>query len=85
MSPVVGRETAMNAIKAVLIASIFIIIYVAIRFEFRFAVSAVLALLYDVMFVVGTFALFSDRGGFGFHRRGADHCGIFDQRYDCDI
>lgn len=58
VSPVVGRETAMNAIKAVLIASIFIIIYVAIRFEFRFAVSAVLALLYDVMFVVGTFSLF---------------------------
>lgn len=58
VSPVVGRETAMNAIKAVLIASIFIMIYVAIRFEFRFAVSAVLALLYDVMFVVGTFSLF---------------------------
>lgn len=58
VSPVVGRETAMNAIKAVLIASVFIMIYVAIRFEFRFAVSAVLALLYDVMFVVGTFSLF---------------------------
>ena len=58
VSPVVGRETAMNAIKAVLIASVFIIIYVAIRFEYRFAVSAVLALLYDVLFVVGAFSLF---------------------------
>ena len=58
VSPVVGRETAMNAIKALLIASVFIIIYVAIRFEYRFAVSAVLALLYDVMFVVGAFSLF---------------------------
>jgi preprotein translocase subunit SecF len=58
VSPVVGRETAMNAIKAVLIASIFIVVYVAIRFEYRFAVSAVLALLYDVMFVVGAFSLF---------------------------
>jgi preprotein translocase subunit SecF len=48
----------MNAIKAVLIASVFIIIYVAIRFEYRFAVSAVLALLYDVLFVVGAFSLF---------------------------
>lgn len=58
VSPVVGRETAMNSIKAVLIASVFIIIYVAIRFEYRFAVSAVLALLYDVLFVVGAFSLF---------------------------
>lgn len=57
VSPVVGRETAMNAIKAVLIASLFIVIYVAFRFEYRFAVSAVLALLYDVMFVVGAFSL----------------------------
>ena len=58
VSPVVGRETAMNAIKAVLIASLFIVIYVAFRFEYRFAVSAVLALLYDVLFVVGAFSLF---------------------------
>ena len=57
VSPVVGRETAMNAIKAILIASLFIVIYVAFRFEYRFAVSAVLALLYDVMFVVGAFSL----------------------------
>lgn len=57
VSPIIGQETAMNAIKAVLIASLFIIIYVAFRFEYRFAVAAVLALLHDALFTVGLFSL----------------------------
>lgn len=57
VSPIVGQETAMNAIKAVLIASLFIIIYVAFRFEYRFAVAAVLALFHDALFTVGLFSL----------------------------
>ncbi len=57
VSPIIGQETAMNAIKAVLIASLFIIIYISIRFEYRFAVAAVFALFYDALFIVGAFSL----------------------------
>jgi preprotein translocase SecF subunit len=57
VDPIIGQETARNAIIAVLIASVFIVIYVAIRFEYRFAVAAVLALFYDAMFIIGMFSI----------------------------
>ncbi len=57
VSPVVGRELARNALFATLIALVGIIIYVAIRFEYRFAVAAVLALVHDALFTVGMFSL----------------------------
>lgn len=58
VSPEVGRELAEKAIYAVLIASLGIIIYISIRFEYRFGVTAVLGLLHDVLIVIGFFALF---------------------------
>ncbi|MGA8941412.1 MAG: protein translocase subunit SecF [Thermoactinomyces sp.] len=57
VSPIIGQETAMNAIKAVAYASLFIIIYIAFRFEYRFAVTAVLALIHDALFTIGVFSL----------------------------
>ncbi|WP_438434386.1 protein translocase subunit SecF [Gorillibacterium sp. sgz500922] len=51
-------ELAQKAIYAVLIASVFIMIYVAIRFEWRFAVSAIVALLHDAFFVISVFSIF---------------------------
>lgn len=57
VSPVIGRELARNAIIAVLIASVGIIIYVALRFEYRFAVAAVLALFHDALFTIGMFSI----------------------------
>lgn len=58
VSPVVGRELALNALKAILYAAIFIVIYVAIRFELYFAVTAIIALLHDGFMVLVFFSLF---------------------------
>ncbi|MED0755999.1 protein translocase subunit SecF [Aneurinibacillus thermoaerophilus] len=54
----VSRELARSALYAVLIASIGIIIYITIRFEFKFAFAAVLALLHDAFLVITIFSLF---------------------------
>lgn len=57
VDPVIGRETALKAIYAVIAASIGIILYVTIRFEYRFALTAIAALVYDAMFVITIFAV----------------------------
>lgn len=58
VSPVVGQELVKNAIKALLIASVAIIIYVTIRFEWRMGLPAVLALLHDVFVMIAVFSFF---------------------------
>lgn len=57
VSPTVGRELVKNAIKALSIASLGIIIYVAIRFEWRMGVGAIASLLHDVFFMVAIFSV----------------------------
>ncbi|MCL6602545.1 MAG: protein translocase subunit SecF [Paenibacillus sp.] len=53
-----AKELARNAIYAVLISCIGIIIYVSIRFEWRFAVAAIVALIHDAFVVVAIFSIF---------------------------
>ncbi|MEX2414603.1 MAG: protein translocase subunit SecF [Paenibacillaceae bacterium] len=53
-----AKELATKAILAVLYASIGIIIYVSIRFEWRFAVAAIVALLHDALITVSIFSIF---------------------------
>jgi preprotein translocase subunit SecF len=53
-----ATELAQKAIVAVLIASLAIIIYVSIRFEWRFAIAAIVALLHDAFIVVSIFSIF---------------------------
>ncbi|WP_413360931.1 protein translocase subunit SecDF [Robertmurraya sp. 2P01SA] len=57
VSPTVGKELAKNAVRAILIASIGIIIYVTIRFEMRMAIPAVIALLHDAFFIIAIFSI----------------------------
>lgn len=57
VSPQVGRDLAKNGIFALILASIFIIIYVWIRFEFLQGLTAVLALIHDAFFIVTVFSL----------------------------
>lgn len=57
VSPTVGKELAENAIKAVIIASIGIIIYVTIRFEMKMAIPSVIALVHDAFFVIAFFSI----------------------------
>lgn len=58
VSPTIGRELAKNALYAVLIASLGIIIYVSIRFEWKMALAAVIALLHDAFVIITLFSLF---------------------------
>lgn len=57
VDPVVAQQTSRKAVWAVLLASLFILVYVAIRFEYRFAVAAIVALLHDAFIVLSVFAL----------------------------
>ena len=54
----VGKELTRNAIVAILIACIAMLIYVAIRFEFAFGVAAILALVHDVLITISVYAIF---------------------------
>ncbi|MDP5272771.1 protein translocase subunit SecF [Chengkuizengella axinellae] len=54
----IAKELGLKAIYAVAIASIGIIIYVSIRFEWRFALTAVVALLHDAFIVISLFSIF---------------------------
>jgi SecD/SecF fusion protein len=57
VTPTVGKELAKNAVKAVLIASIGLIIFVTLRFELPMAVSAIIALLYATFFIIPVFSI----------------------------
>jgi preprotein translocase subunit SecF len=58
VGPQVGEELREQGGLAVLFALIGILVYVALRFEWRFAVGAVAALIHDVLFTVGMFSIF---------------------------
>lgn len=58
VGPAVGRQLQIDAIWATVVSWVFIIIYLWFRFELRFAVGAVAALIHDVLITVGFLALF---------------------------
>jgi preprotein translocase subunit SecF len=58
VGPQVGKELYENGAMALLLVSIGIVIYLALRFEWRFAVAAIIANLHDVVIILGFFALF---------------------------
>jgi preprotein translocase subunit SecF len=58
VGPQVGKELAEDGALALLLVVIGIVIYLAFRFEWRFAVSAIIANLHDVIIILGFFALF---------------------------
>lgn len=53
VGPRIGRELQRNALIAVLIGMVGILIYVSIRFDFRFGTAAVIALFHDVLTTIG--------------------------------
>jgi preprotein translocase subunit SecF len=57
VSSIIGQQMEQTALLAVLLATVGIILYIAIRFEFRFAISAIMALVHDVLISVGLVAL----------------------------
>ncbi len=60
VGPAVGRELRNQGIKAVLYAMGLIVIYVALRFDFRFSPGVIIALIHDSIITLGYFA-FSGR------------------------
>ena len=58
VGPQVGRELAENGALALMLVVAGIVIYLAMRFEWRFAVSAIIANLHDVIIILGCFAFF---------------------------
>jgi len=57
----VGAEIQQAAVTASLMAMLGILFYVAFRYEFSFAVAAVLAVMHDVLLTIGIFCLMPDR------------------------
>jgi preprotein translocase SecF subunit len=57
VGPKVGRELRSTATRAILFALVLILIYISVRFEFKFAVGAVAALVHDVLITLGVFSL----------------------------
>ena len=58
VGPQVGKELASDGAMALLLVICGIVLYLAMRFEWRFAVSAIIANLHDVIIILGFFALF---------------------------
>jgi len=58
VGPQVGKELYENGALALLLVSLGIVGYLALRFEWRFAVAAIIANLHDIVIILGFFALF---------------------------
>lgn len=59
VGPQVGQELRKKGLLAIAYAMIGILIYVTWRFEFRFALGAIIALFHDVLITLGVFSLFN--------------------------
>jgi hypothetical protein len=80
----IGSEIQQSAIVASLLSMFGILVYVAFRYEFSFAVAAVVAVLHDVLLAIGCYCIanghFRARVQRHGRRGGADHHRFFHQR-----
>lgn len=58
VGPQVGKDLRKKGLMAIIFAMVGVLIYVTIRFEFRFAVGAIAALIHDVLITLGVFSIF---------------------------
>ncbi len=59
VGPKVGKDLTQKAILAVIFSWVGMLIYIAIRFEFRHAVGGIVGVIHDVTIVVGIFSIFA--------------------------
>ncbi len=59
IGPRVGEELKWGALKAILISLVLIVFYISIRFEFMYAIGALVALAHDVLVALGVFSILS--------------------------
>jgi SecD/SecF fusion protein len=57
VGPIIGRQILQSAIISCLLALFGILVYVAFRYEFSFAVGAVLAVIHDVLMTIGCYCI----------------------------
>ncbi|MCD6204466.1 MAG: protein translocase subunit SecF [Candidatus Marinimicrobia bacterium] len=57
VGPKIGQELRRNTVYAIIFALLVIGVYISIRFQFRFAIGAVVALIHDVLFTLGIFSM----------------------------
>lgn len=62
----IGNELKQKAVTAILLASVAILIYIGVRFEFNFAVAAIIALLHDVLITLAVYSVFRIQVNSGF-------------------
>ncbi|MEJ2544507.1 MAG: protein translocase subunit SecF [Calditrichaceae bacterium] len=58
VGPKIGRELISQALQAILWSMILILIYIMWRFEFKFSIGAIVALLHDITITLGVFSIF---------------------------
>jgi preprotein translocase subunit SecF len=58
IGPKIGKELVEKGIMAFIITVVGILIYVAVRFEYRFAIASIIALLHDIILTAGMVSLF---------------------------
>lgn len=54
----IGKETRTKAMQAIIIASLAILAYVALRFEFKFGIAAIISIIHDVLIMLAVYAVF---------------------------
>jgi preprotein translocase subunit SecF len=57
IGPVIGKALRRDALIAIAVSVLAIIVYIAMRFEFKFGVAAAIATMHDVMAVLGVFTI----------------------------
>jgi SecD/SecF fusion protein len=57
VGPSIGEELKGKALLAILFSLIVLVIYISIRFQFKFSIGALLALVHDVLITIGIFSL----------------------------
>ncbi|HEY5557688.1 protein translocase subunit SecF [Acetobacterium sp.] len=58
VNPSIGKEMASNAIIAIVVAVLLMLVYITFRFEFLFGITAVIALVHDLIVVLGVYSIF---------------------------
>ena len=57
VGPSIGTELKGKALWAILFSLLVLVIYITVRFEFKFSIGAILALIHDVLITVGLFSI----------------------------
>ena len=57
VGPKIGAELKTSAFWTIIYSLVLIVVYISWRFEFRFAIAAIIALIHDVLFTLGFFSV----------------------------